>query len=54
VLVAGYKGLAVRGGPGAVGRAVNEAVVLAFVLVFLANVVITELYPLVVPAKGSY
>lgn len=54
VVVSGYKGLIVRGGAGEVGRAVNEAVVLAFIMVFLANVVITELYPLVVPAKGSF
>ncbi|KAA5834207.1 ABC transporter permease [Saccharopolyspora hirsuta] len=53
-LVSCFKGLTARGGPGGVANAVNEAVVISFVLVFVANAVITELYPVLVPAKGEY
>ncbi|NKQ52718.1 ABC transporter permease [Amycolatopsis sp. K13G38] len=53
-IVASYKGLTVRAGPQGVGNAVNEAVVLAFILVFIANAVISQLFPLFVPAKGEY
>jgi phospholipid/cholesterol/gamma-HCH transport system permease protein len=53
-LVASYKGLTVRGGPQGVGDAVNESVVMSFILVFLANTAITELYPVVVTARGAY
>jgi phospholipid/cholesterol/gamma-HCH transport system permease protein len=53
-LVASYKGLTVRGGPQGVGNAVNEAVVLAFVAVFVANTVISQIFPLFVPARGEY
>lgn len=54
VLAAGaacFKGLTAKGGPGGVGTAVNEAVVVAFLLVFVANVGIGELYALIV-AQG--
>lgn len=53
-IVASYKGLTAKGGPGGVGTAVNEAVVLAFILVFVINITLTELYPVLFPAKGSY
>ncbi|RZQ63859.1 MlaE family ABC transporter permease [Amycolatopsis suaedae] len=53
-LVAGYKGLTVRGGPQGVGNAVNEAVVLAFIAVFVANAVISQVFGLIVPARGEY
>ncbi|SDZ09164.1 phospholipid/cholesterol/gamma-HCH transport system permease protein [Saccharopolyspora shandongensis] len=53
-LVSCFKGLTAKGGPGGVGTAVNEAVVISFILVFVANTVITELYPVLVPAKGEY
>ncbi|QWF82668.1 MlaE family ABC transporter permease [Amycolatopsis sp. CA-230715] len=53
-LVASYKGLTVRGGPQGVGNAVNEAVVLAFIAVFVANTVISQVFPLFVPARGEY
>jgi phospholipid/cholesterol/gamma-HCH transport system permease protein len=53
-IVASYKGLTTKGGPGGVGNAVNEAVVLAFMLVFVINITLTELYPVIVPAKGAY
>jgi phospholipid/cholesterol/gamma-HCH transport system permease protein len=40
-LVACYRGLSVSGGPKAVGNAVNETVVYAFMALFAVNVVIT-------------
>ncbi|GAA4880037.1 ABC transporter permease [Saccharopolyspora cebuensis] len=49
-----FKGLRVGGGPGGVATAVNEAVVLAFILVFVANTAISELYAVLVPAKGEF
>jgi len=53
-LVASYRGLTVKRGAQGVGDAVNETVVLAFILVFIANLAITQFYPLLVPAKGAY
>ncbi|TKG71102.1 MlaE family ABC transporter permease [Prauserella endophytica] len=53
-LVSCFKGLTAKGGPSGVGDAVNEAVVLAFILVFVANTVLTELYSAIVPARGAY
>ncbi|MEU6132890.1 ABC transporter permease [Saccharopolyspora sp. NPDC047091] len=53
-LVSAFKGLTARGGPGGLGEAVNEAVVMAFVLVFVANTVLTELHPLLLPPKGEF
>ncbi|MGI5127528.1 MlaE family ABC transporter permease [Pseudonocardia sp. CA-107938] len=53
-IVAAWKGLTTKSGPAGVGNAVNEAVVLAFLLVFVVNVTLTELYPVIVPAKGAY
>ncbi|MDV6013763.1 ABC transporter permease [Haloechinothrix sp. LS1_15] len=47
------KGLTAKGGPGGVGMAVNEAVVLAFILVFFANVGIGEVYALITPEGGG-
>lgn len=52
-LVCCAKGLTAKGGPGGVGIAVNEAVVLAFMLVFFANVGIGEVYALVSPPGGG-
>src|SRR6202007_3260481 len=40
-LIACYKGLSVGGGPTAVGNAVNETVVFAFMALFLINIVAT-------------
>lgn len=40
-LIACYKGLSVGGGPTAVGNAVNETVVLAFMALFLINILAT-------------
>lgn len=47
------KGLTAQGGPGGVGTAVNEAVVVAFILVFFANVGIGEVYALLTPEGGG-
>jgi phospholipid/cholesterol/gamma-HCH transport system permease protein len=40
-LIACYKGTTVDGGPAGVGNAVNETVVLSFVLLFVINLIIT-------------
>ncbi|WP_206509001.1 ABC transporter permease [Rhodococcus sp. BGS-1C] len=53
-LIASYKGLNAKGGPSGVADAVNEAVVLAFVMVFVVNTVLSQLYAVVVPAVGTY
>jgi phospholipid/cholesterol/gamma-HCH transport system permease protein len=52
-VVASYKGLNVGGGPKGVGDAVNQSVVITFMLLFFVNFVITAVYFQVVPAKGS-
>jgi phospholipid/cholesterol/gamma-HCH transport system permease protein len=52
-VVASYKGLNVGGGPKGVGDAVNQSVVITFLLLFFVNFVITAVYFQVVPAKGS-
>ncbi|GAA2663716.1 MULTISPECIES: ABC transporter permease [Actinosynnema] len=52
-IVAAYRGLNPAGGPKGVGDAVNQAVVVTFLLLFFANFVLTTIYLQVVPAKGS-
>jgi len=52
-IVAAYKGLNAQGGPKGVGDAVNQSVVITFLLLFFVNFVITAVYLQVVPAKGS-
>jgi phospholipid/cholesterol/gamma-HCH transport system permease protein len=52
-LVACYKGMTARGGPKGVGEAVNQSVVITFMLLFALNFVITAVYFQVVPQKGS-
>ena len=52
-VVASYKGLNPKGGPKGVGDAVNQSVVITFLLLFLANLIITAVYLQVVPPKGS-
>ncbi|WP_267898868.1 ABC transporter permease [Saccharopolyspora rhizosphaerae] len=42
-LVACFKGLTAKGGPGGVANAVNEAVVICFVCVFIANTELTRI-----------
>ncbi len=51
--VAAYKGLNAGGGPKGVGDAVNQSVVITFMLLLLANFIITAVYFQVVPQKGS-
>jgi phospholipid/cholesterol/gamma-HCH transport system permease protein len=51
-LVAAYKGLNVGGGPKGVGEAVNQTVVITFMLLFVENFVITALYFQLIPQKG--
>ncbi len=52
-VVAAYRGLNPPPGAKGVGDAVNQAVVISFVLVFMINLVLTALYLQVVPPKGS-
>lgn len=49
--VASYKGLGATGGPKGVAQAVNASVVLSVVLLFIANLVITQLYAIYVPQR---
>ena len=50
-MVACYKGLYAKGGPKGVGDAVNQAVVITFVLLFFVNFVLTLVYFNFVPQK---
>jgi len=52
-LVAAYKGLNAKGGPKGVGDAVNQSVVITFMLLFVTNFVMTAIYFQLVPQKGS-
>jgi phospholipid/cholesterol/gamma-HCH transport system permease protein len=52
-VVAAYRGLRPRGGPKGVGDAVNQAVVITFVVLFLVNAGITGVYLQLVPPKGA-
>jgi phospholipid/cholesterol/gamma-HCH transport system permease protein len=50
-MVSCYKGLYAKGGPKGVGDAVNQGVVITFILIFFANFVMTTLYFSLVPQK---
>lgn len=50
-VVASYKGLTAGGGPKGVGDAVNQSVVITFMLLFVTNFVLTAVYFQLVPAK---
>ncbi len=50
-MVACYKGFYVKGGPKGVGDAVNQAVVITFLLLFFLNFILTALYFNFVPQK---
>jgi phospholipid/cholesterol/gamma-HCH transport system permease protein len=52
-IVASYKGLNAKGGPKGVGDAVNQSVVITFMLLFVVNFVITAIYFQVIPQKGA-
>jgi phospholipid/cholesterol/gamma-HCH transport system permease protein len=51
-VVAAYKGLNAGGGPKGVGDAVNQSVVISFMLLFLINFIITAVYFAVVPSRA--
>jgi phospholipid/cholesterol/gamma-HCH transport system permease protein len=51
-IVAAYRGLHPAGGPKGVGDAVNQSVVITFLLLFFVNFVLTAIYLQLVPAKG--
>jgi len=51
-IVAAYRGLNPGGGPKGVGDAVNQSVVITFLLLFFVNFVLTTIYLQLVPAKG--
>src|SRR3954463_6376786 len=51
-IVASYKGLNAKGGPKGVGDAVNQSVVITFMLLFVTNFVMTAVYFQVVPQRG--
>ncbi|MGH9057238.1 MAG: MlaE family ABC transporter permease [Acidimicrobiales bacterium] len=48
-VIASYKGLGVKKGPAGVGEAVNQSVVIMGVFLFVVNLVITEIFLVVVP-----
>ncbi|SDJ44079.1 phospholipid/cholesterol/gamma-HCH transport system permease protein [Frankineae bacterium MT45] len=52
-VVAAFKGLNVGGGPKGVGDAVNESVVITFLLLFFVNFSVTAVLLQIIPAKGS-
>ncbi|WP_117208926.1 MlaE family ABC transporter permease [Allorhizocola rhizosphaerae] len=52
-LVACFMGINAKGGPKGVGDAVNQSVVITFMLLFAVNFVLTAIYFQVVPQKGA-
>ncbi|MBD8507815.1 ABC transporter permease [Hoyosella sp. G463] len=52
-VIAAYKGLNPKGGPKGVGDAVNEGVVISFLLLFFANFILTAVYIQMIPPKGA-
>ena len=50
-VVACYKGMNAAGGPKGVGDAVNESVVITFILLFIVNFVMSAIYIQLVPPK---
>ncbi|UYM03722.1 MlaE family ABC transporter permease [Solicola gregarius] len=51
-VVAAYKGMNAKGGPKGVGDAVNEAVVITFMLLFVINFFMSAMYFQIVPEKA--
>lgn len=51
-VVASFRGLTVRGGPRAVGEAVNQSVVITFVFLFVVNFVTTSIYVQFAPVEN--
>ncbi|NUT37569.1 MAG: ABC transporter permease [Hamadaea sp.] len=52
-LVASHFGMNAKGGPKGVGDAVNQSVVITFMLLFALNFVLTAIYFQIVPQKGA-
>ena len=52
-VVASYRGLHPAPGPKGVGDAVNQSVVITFLLTFFINLVVTSIYLQLFPAKGA-
>jgi phospholipid/cholesterol/gamma-HCH transport system permease protein len=50
-IVACYKGMNANGGPKGVGDAVNESVVITFLLLFVVNFVVSTIYLQIIPPK---
>ena len=50
-VVASYKGMNAGGGPKGVGDAVNESVVITFVMLFVVNFTLSTIYVQIVPPK---
>jgi phospholipid/cholesterol/gamma-HCH transport system permease protein len=50
-IVAAHKGLNARGGPKGVADAVNQAVVLSFIMLAVVNVALTQAYVMLVPQR---
>ena len=50
-IVASYKGVNAGGGPKGVGDAVNESVVITFILLFVVNLILSAIYLQLVPPK---
>jgi phospholipid/cholesterol/gamma-HCH transport system permease protein len=48
-IVASYKGLGVKKGPAGVGEAVNQSVVITGVALFVVNLILTEIFLVLVP-----
>ena len=53
-VVACYKGLSCKGGPKGVGDAVNQSVVITFMLLFVTNFVMTAVMPVAVDVDCRY
>ena len=51
-VIAAHRGLNPRPGPKGVGEAVNQSVVITFLLLFFVNLVLTVIYLQIVPPKG--
>lgn len=52
-VIACYKGLHPNPGPKGVGEAVNQSVVITFLVLFFANLILTLVYLQIVPPKGA-
>lgn len=51
-IVACHQGVSAKGGPSGVGTAVNQSVIISFVLLFIMNTLLTGLHYQFVPPKG--